>query len=178
MSAGIGSSPLTRGKQRQRIEAVLDLGLIPAHAGKTSPIMTRISSTSAHPRSRGENVTYNNPNFFNLGSSPLTRGKHEFNKAIKDLGRLIPAHAGKTTAAATSGAGVRAHPRSRGENQGKPGGPFTAPGSSPLTRGKRLGDAGVDLQARLIPAHAGKTSLPFGAKMKGRAHPRSRGENG
>ena len=30
-----GSSPLTRGKHLQWVEGVYDLGLIPAHAGKT-----------------------------------------------------------------------------------------------------------------------------------------------
>ena len=53
-----------------------------------------------------------------------------------------------------------------------------APGSSPLTRGKRLE---LDLRAipeRLIPAHAGKTRLSPPQSRTTRAHPRSRGENG
>ena len=50
-------------------------------------------------------------------------------------------------------------------------------GSSPLTRGKRgRVDSCLD-RCRLIPAHAGKTR-PWGhARVAGRAHPRSRGEN-
>ena len=53
-----------------------------------------------------------------------------------------------------------------------------ATGSSPLTRGKRLCGAVLGAKARLIPAHAGKTT-PYPARPRpGRAHPRSRGENG
>ena len=54
--------------------------------------------------------------FFALGSSPLTRGKHE----ATDLGRerpgLIPAHAGKTDGWTWNVSRIAAHPRSRGEN--------------------------------------------------------------
>ena len=51
-------------------------------------------------------------------------------------------------------------------------------GSSPLTRGKRGVHDGQYSEARLIPAHAGKTS-PSSANHRGlTAHPRSRGENG
>ena len=51
-------------------------------------------------------------------------------------------------------------------------------GSSPLTRGKLgvgVGDVG---DGGLIPAHAGKTAHGAGPALSGRAHPRSRGENG
>ena len=50
-------------------------------------------------------------------------------------------------------------------------------GSSPLTRGKRNVGALTELQARLIPAHAGKTRAGGSSVGEGRAHPRSRGEN-
>ena len=50
-----GSSPLTRGKQRRHVQALPVVGLIPAHAGKTSTSTVRPSASRAHPRSRGEN---------------------------------------------------------------------------------------------------------------------------
>ena len=50
-------------------------------------------------------------------------------------------------------------------------------GSSPLTRGKLGTLTAHAINARLIPAHAGKTiSLDVG-KGRRKAHPRSRGEN-
>ena len=50
-----GSSPLTRGKHAPRVRVVIPLGLIPAHAGKTSLLTARQTPRRAHPRSRGEN---------------------------------------------------------------------------------------------------------------------------
>ena len=51
------------------------------------------------------------------------------------------------------------------------------PGSSPLTRGKRLDRRQRALRGRLIPAHAGKTVPSCHRRRSARAHPRSRGEN-
>ena len=51
------------------------------------------------------------------------------------------------------------------------------PGSSPLTRGKRLGRVASGFHRRLIPAHAGKTRPSSPSCSSTRAHPRSRGEN-
>ena len=54
---GAGSSPLTRGKQGLGPVANQPVGLIPAHAGKTSPRRGVLVGLWAHPRSRGENGT-------------------------------------------------------------------------------------------------------------------------
>ena len=51
-----GSSPLTRGKHvAHRVER-REIGLIPAHAGKTRDGVLKSMSIGAHPRSRGENM--------------------------------------------------------------------------------------------------------------------------
>ena len=91
--------------------------------------------------------------------------------------RLIPAHAGKTSFCPKKWAASPAHPRSRGENfrcsfRVAPGG-----GSSPLTRGKPWSTRRSRNTPRLIPAHAGKTSLRAILTHIEAAHPRSRGEN-
>ena len=133
----VGSSPLTRGKLLTIGCLVGVLGLIPAHAGKTTRSGARTFRCEAHPRSRGENSGEARPAKTELGSSPLTRGKQALRLALSGDRGLIPAHAGKT---GDDGARVRqrrAHPRSRGEN------PVPLPermmrcGSSPLTRGKQ-----------------------------------------
>ena len=72
---------------------------------------------------------------------------------------------------------MSAHPRSRGENTASFFGSADTLGSSPLTRGKLLLDEDLGEGARLIPAHAGKTSHHLPARERGSAHPRSRGEN-
>ena len=91
------------------------------------------------------------------GSSPLTRGK--------------PVAAWRACAACA------AHPRSHGENRSLRFRGRHWSGSSPLTRGKQ-GCAGVGvIRPRLIPAHAGKTSMRLTVRSAQAAHPRSRGEN-
>ena len=111
-----GSSPLTRGKQTSPCPASTTLGLIPAHAGKTSPRRALLACLWAHPRSRGENHDPRRLRPLMPGSSPLTRGKRKVQAdTAADVG-LIPAHAGKTDHGATGGARSGAHPRSRGEN--------------------------------------------------------------
>ena len=91
-----GSSPLTRGKPQELPNLLDDLGLIPAHAGKTRRGWMISGCRRAHPRSRGENASRDWPLIVARGSSPLTRGKpNDVAPPVGD-GRLIPAHAGKT----------------------------------------------------------------------------------
>ena len=153
----LGSSPLTRGKRARNMRVRRILGLIPAHAGKTSVLVASSVNSRAHPRSRGENGTRSDLAYVTEGSSPLTRGK--------PLGAVSLVVRG------------RAHPRSRGENIEDVRAVPTALGSSPLTRGKRSRAATRSARAGLIPAHAGKTTRPSGVAHWPWAHPRSRGEN-
>ena len=136
-----------------------------------------MNADQAHPRSRGENRPrtddWGNPS----GSSPLTRGKPDRLQRREQAPGLIPAHAGKTPPRPRRSSHRRAHPRSRGENP-----PASLPGSgmggsSPLTRGKRGVHDGQYSEARLIPAHAGKTPWVTRTVVQPTAHPRSRGEN-
>ena len=131
----------------------------------------------AHPRSRGENQRARSFFTARRGSSPLTRGKRGRLRLGSGVGRLIPAHAGKTAPGPTSPTSRRAHPRSRGENVSPTEVSSTWPGSSPLTRGKLALIVRVGHEDGLIPAHAGKTRRSRPVTRPTRAHPRSRGEN-
>ena len=93
-------------------------------------------------------------------------------------GRLIPAHAGKTTADRKAQTCQPAHPRSRGENVLTLIAWGVTRGSSPLTRGKRDRGSACHTARGLIPAHAGKTTIRSARSVRPWAHPRSRGENG
>ena len=95
-----------------------------------------------------------------------------------DAPRLIPAHAGKTRHTWGHSQSHPAHPRSRGENARDGRRPRSDGGSSPLTRGKPSLATRAAVQVRLIPAHAGKTSIQTPSQTVKTAHPRSRGENG
>ena len=172
-----GSSPLTRGKFKQRLQHRAPEGLIPAHAGKTVPFPTMASNWRAHPRSRGENYIPWPITVPLMGSSPLTRGKPLSTPRSDSRKRLIPAHAGKTAATPKPAPVCRAHPRSRGENAPNEGYEAKVSGSSPLTRGKHQGRRERRRRVGLIPAHAGKTAGISPNKLVRWAHPRSRGEN-
>ena len=173
-----GSSPLTRGKPTPCCRCYYARGLIPAHAGKTSLTVSRATTRRAHPRSRGENEIPSISPSRDWGSSPLTRGKRPRRGGCGLRARLIPAHAGKTATACTNATTWGAHPRSRGENAEPKRDPLGVTGSSPLTRGKHRVPPRMRRRRRLIPAHAGKTPDLGCARKPGRAHPRSRGENG
>ena len=176
-AARAGSSPLTRGKLVSVDAGVSGVGLIPAHAGKTPSRTPKKWPPGAHPRSRGENDESRPAKFSVDGSSPLTRGKPEELQAWFEESRLIPAHAGKTTASPPASRTPAAHPRSRGENLSVVVQLPNSAGSSPLTRGKRFEGLAVDGRAGLIPAHAGKTASLKWRSLPTAAHPRSRGEN-
>ena len=173
----MGSSPLTRGKRHSRKVKPMIRRLIPAHAGKTCVVRHILLLAWAHPRSRGENPIFALILKCGCGSSPLTRGKLRRSHVRPRAPRLIPAHAGKTRGCASLPGLSRAHPRSRGENavEGLLG--QVGMGSSPLTRGKLVASVLGDPVSGLIPAHAGKTSIPFITRIGSGAHPRSRGEN-
>ena len=72
------------------------VGLIPAHAGKTSQAAQFATTLVAHPRSRGENARQDKGRGPHRGSSPLTRGKLKVTLRANVADWLIPAHAGKT----------------------------------------------------------------------------------
>ena len=173
-----GSSPLTRGKRVRPHQRGCARGLIPAHAGKTGGECGHHLVAPAHPRSRGENVVRENLCRNPSGSSPLTRGKPVRVGHAYWWSGLIPAHAGKTSSLTDRQTPRPAHPRSRGENRAAAEQAVRAVGSSPLTRGKRAVATTDEARNRLIPAHAGKTSMTDRSPSKHTAHPRSRGENG
>ena len=172
-----GSSPLTRGKQTTSRKAHHENGLIPAHAGKTPWGGGRGWPGGAHPRSRGENHCRQRVHGGRRGSSPLTRGKRPRQTIERFQDGLIPAHAGKTRDRKRPCRASQAHPRSRGENAVQKVEDGAGDGSSPLTRGKRLGREGKRDRHGLIPAHAGKTTSAGKPAPPRTAHPRSRGEN-
>ena len=95
-ASGVGSSPLTRGKRRDRHGGPGSRWLIPAHAGKTERVIAPLFGCKAHPRSRGENTMGTMCSAAPTGSSPLTRGKHFPALLVGVIRGLIPAHAGKT----------------------------------------------------------------------------------
>ena len=152
-----GSSPRMRGKLRRSREKLPDVGLIPAHAGKTGRDEKSFINLQAHPRACGENLARHGHVLKKLGSSPRMRGKRG-NLGRQDLRRgLIPAHAGKTAKKKKTDETKPAHPRACGENRRRIRRLHGLHGSSPRMRGKHRRPSGLRKRPGLIPAHAGKT---------------------
>ena len=112
----MGSSPLTRGAPPAKQSIYVSAGLIPAHAGSTGCSEGWCDGGKAHPRSRGEHQLGAKYLCVGVGSSPLTRGARQCTEAYSREYRLIPAHAGSTTARGRAHTSTGAHPRSRGEH--------------------------------------------------------------
>ena len=111
--------------------------IIPALAGNTSAGSATNSTTSDHPRSRGEYEFLPCPRGAGAGSSPLSRGiRSVMLFPFFGLG-IIPALAGNTRLA---------------DNQLPP-----SRGSSPLSRGIRRDRQVGHVTPRIIPALAGNT---------------------
>ena len=172
-----GASPLTRGKLALVRGFARAVRRIPAHAGKTRVSTSSACRARAHPRSRGENHVLALLQVHLAGASPLTRGKRTTTSRRSMRWGRIPAHAGKTARLPHERCRGPAHPRSRGENLEAIAGKIDQRGASPLTRGKRQTHRTIALLPGRIPAHAGKTPSRPGYWCRGRAHPRSRGEN-
>ena len=173
----MGASPLTRGKRLARTPHHTQPRRIPAHAGKTEVECDLQNNSTAHPRSRGENMDVTVEDASHGGASPLTRGKRSGMEQRLCAPRRIPAHAGKTMQWWCQYGDLGAHPRSRGENRSAPNRAESRGGASPLTRGKPQGITTRAAPFGRIPAHAGKTKEGKVAVLALGAHPRSRGEN-
>ena len=156
---GVWDHPRSRGENyRLTVDRGAYTWIIPAHAGKTPSRPSSALPTRDHPRSRGENPFWVCLSACYWGSSPLTRGKPvDLHEGQANL-RIIPAHAGKTSARHRRITTLRDHPRSRGENAWFAASIASYKGSSPLTRGKLYSDGDRPRRPGIIPAHAGKTS--------------------
>ena len=172
-----GSSPHTRGALVMVTHTFYYIRIIPAYAGSTRSGTSNSASTRDHPRIRGEHqrgATYNEQI---AGSSPHTRGAHDWLEDFADRPGIIPAYAGSTAGCGRRTARPRDHPRIRGEHVGVHMIVVDGLGSSPHTRGARLGAFLIIILGRIIPAYAGSTRAGSICPEITPDHPRIRGEH-
>ena len=172
-----GSSPRMRGKLQHHRREERPRRIIPAHAGQTVCGARSIFAATDHPRACGANIFEMVASQPVSGSSPRMRGKPMIQRVHVDFPRIIPAHAGQTTADLT-GAGTAAdHPRACGANGRMSVRSSSPTGSSPRMRGKHRGERACADMLRIIPAHAGQTGGGAGS-LNGRygSSPRMRGK--
>ena len=152
-----GSPPLTRGQRHPLLVLSQAVGITPAHAGTTSSVLSLISSTQDHPRSRGDNIIMGRLTADPEGSPPLTRGQLQCFILLVQIFRITPAHAGTTLCLNRAVREKQDHPRSRGDNTPKPYKGRNERGSPPLTRGQLRPDKRPLTRSGITPAHAGTT---------------------
>ncbi len=152
-----GSPPLARGRPGPHPDRAPCARLTPARAGKTCAVCSTWTNTTAHPRSRGEDLVRTLIEHHVPGSPPLARGRLLARHHPDVPNWLTPARAGKTWPGRCRPRTRPAHPRSRGEDVCS-----------------RRGRGAV---VRLTPARAGKTSQTRSVLIWVAAHPRSRGED-
>ena len=87
------------------------------------------------------------------------RGKQWRDLYDTDSLRITPAHAGKTAVPFALDDPFEDHPRACGENALKTKDLISSKGSPPRMRGKLARVRPILFQARITPAHAGKTKI-------------------
>ena len=106
------------------------------------------------------------------------RGKRRLVHGVGPKRRIIPAHAGQTSALTALTRSPTDHPRACGANLARGYVRCPCRGSSPRMRGKlAIGNRNAN-NARIIPAHAGQTSRRHRFSSSTSDHPRACGANG
>ena len=101
-----------------------------------------LTAQKDHPRIRGEHFIKYGIVPSSEGSSPHTRGARRRLAGRRRLLGIIPAYAGSTTKTFSPPRAARDHPRIRGEHWQHRRRPEGRRGSSPHTRGARMGGVG------------------------------------
>ena len=151
--------------------------IIPAHAGQTKKAHGTCWTSSDHPRACGANRSGSREHFRGDGSSPRMRGKRGMIRQGGLYFRIIPAHAGQTSAALRQRHTRTDHPRACGANGADKRVGVGYLGSSPRMRGKLTIGLHLQADARIIPAHAGQTDGRYSIPLRCSDHPRACGAN-
>ncbi len=159
-----GSPPRMRGKGWLKSGEYAQPRITPAHAGKRTASLPRLTRRRDHPRACGEKMVCYDPHNASAGSPPRMRGKVVYCMVSTWKARITPAHAGKRRGAVRWPCAARDHPRACGEKCQAEG--FQRPfcGSPPRMRGKGGGSSRRSRGAGITPAHAGKSSGRCGLK--------------
>ena len=172
-----GSSPHSRGTHISYFHFCTSSRIIPAFAGNTSPAPAVRPASWDHPRIRGEHSPSLRIPPRSLGSSPHSRGTHDWSDCRNFLLGIIPAFAGNTPKNTKELKKLEDHPRIRGEHNEQDEKEKWRLGSSPHSRGTLQDLARMPERMRIIPAFAGNTSRNRAEAAMIEDHPRIRGEH-
>ena len=153
------------------------LWIIPALAGNTSFLKSRIYRTWDHPRACGEHPMIRWVDCHNMGSSPRLRGPRGGGASALYRSGIIPALAGNTPRVWRCVVSAGDHPRACGEHSIAYPYLNAQMGSSPRLRGT-LSKFGLPVRLRgIIPALAGNTPYRRHRRACSCYHPRACGEH-
>ena len=145
-----------RGKEAQSRDWKLEIGITPAHAGKSKSCSMLVQAMRDHPRTCGEKDEIEDISQALKGSPPHMRGKVPVWLPSPVTTGITPAHAGK-----------------RWQQYCRAGKPI---GSPPHMRGKVSHLLASNSILGITPAHAGKSCQSSCSPRSCRDHPRTCGE--
>ena len=171
-----GSPPRVRGKERRPDGGILQPGITPARAGKSSSRLSALGTRRDHPRACGEKCISPFAHAVTSGSPPRVRGKGPPSPVHARRFGITPARAGKRYYCNTWYKQEWDHPRACGEKLPSARAIADQGGSPPRVRGKEIRRRAPRKWSRITPARAGKSQS--GQHKAGRSgdHPRACGE--
>ena len=116
---GQGSPPRMRGEDGVDINHIWQLGITPAHAGRSGNLKRGKNHEKDHPRACGEKNSTHPQSRNQRGSPPRMRGEGGRRSTMPIRDRITPAHAGRRSGQAVHAYAARDHPRACGEKCGK-----------------------------------------------------------
>ena len=125
-----------RGKEAQSRDWKLEIGITPAHAGKSKSCSMLVQAMRDHPRTCGEKDEIEDISQALKGSPPHMRGKGVDMRTSAFRLRITPAHAGKRCRLKACLLRTRDHPRTCGEKSLSGFPVRLLQGSPPHMRGK------------------------------------------
>ena len=151
-----GQSPRVRGNLVQSGFRDVDVGSIPAGAGKPVRRRRRSAHSRVNPRGCGETIAHSTTSNSCPGQSPRVRGNLDRCVDVRHAARSIPAGAGKPPWPSRPGVRCRVNPRGCGETDAWLASVSALMGQSPRVRGNPWRSGADRSGGGSIPAGAGK----------------------
>ena len=165
-----------RGKVFKHRDALGEVRITPAYAGKSWNSRWNLPCCKDHPRICGEKWLNCSRFSFIMGSPPHMRGKACFLRFLKLPHRITPAYAGKSHEVRHCWHTGRDHPRICGEKTKTKSPAGKSEGSPPHMRGKVRQNRNEIYGYGITPAYAGKRSSMLFSASAFWDHPRICGE--
>ena len=165
-----------RGKEAPALPDLGQLGITPAHAGKSHAPHWGQEPRRDHPRACGEKHAPLDFLSRTTGSPPRMRGKERQAAPVAQTQGITPAYAGKRFCSCGGRLFRKDHPRVCGEKHALACRAYISQGSPPRMRGKVVTVFCSTYTAGITPAYAGKRHLQVRQRIQPRDHPRVCGE--